>query len=173
MELVKRTISATFALRMSDLKTKTEARQVALRRLDRRECSTGDIAQTLRRKGFSAEIITETLQELVDQKLIDDQKYSRILVREQILRGKGPNWIRMKLRAKGIAAERREVEALIENAADTSELAVATAVVARKYPLAKSDPLIARKAIQTLLRRGFSYDVARQAIAQFAPEGGF
>ena len=119
LELVKKAVSARFAVRMSALnQTKTEARQVArqvaLRRLDRRECSTGDIAQALRRKGFSAEVIAETVQELVEQKLIDDQKYSRILVREQILRGKGPNWIRMKLRAKGIAAERREVEALIE-----------------------------------------------------------
>ncbi len=144
--------------------TKSEARQVALRRLDRRECSTGDIAQTLKRKGFSAQVIAETVQELVDQKLIDDQKYSRILVREQTLRGKGPNWIRMKLKAKGIATDRKEVEALIENAAETSELVVAAGVVARKYPLACADPAVARKAIQALLRRGFSYDVARQAI---------
>jgi regulatory protein len=143
---------------------KTKARQAALRRLDRRECSTGDISQALKRNGFTTEIIAETVQELVDQKLIDDQKYSRILVREQTLRGKGPNWIRMKLKTKGISAERKEVEALIEHAANTSELAVAQSVISKRYPLASSDPAIARKAIQTLLRRGFSYDVARQAI---------
>ncbi len=143
---------------------KTEARQAALRRLDRRECSTGDISQSLKRKGFSSDVISEVVQELVERKYIDDEKYARILVREQTLRGKGPNWIRMKLKTKGITTERRAVETLIETAANTSELEVAQGLVARRYPEAKSDPATGRKAIQTLLRRGFSYDIARRAI---------
>jgi regulatory protein len=115
-------------------------------------------------------VIAETIQELVELKYIDDEKYSRIMVREQALRGKGPNWIRMKLKTKGITTERRQVEELLENAAQTSELEVAKSVVVRRYPNAHLDPVVGRKAIQTLLRRGFSYDVARQAIAALKAE---
>lgn len=143
------------------------ARQTALRRLDRRECSTGDISECLRRKKFPADIITQVVQELVDRKYINNEKYSRIVAREQTLRGKGPNWIRMKLKQKGIVAERGAIETLIQEVTETSELDTARAVLCRRYPQARANPVIGKKAIQALLRRGFSYGVAREALASF------
>ncbi|MEO5970742.1 MAG: regulatory protein RecX [Bdellovibrionia bacterium] len=148
----------------------TEARQIALRRLDRRECSTGDISQCLKRKKFSSDIITQVVSELVEKKYINNEKYARIVVREQALRGKGPNWIRMKLKEKGISTERESIEVLMKDVAGTSELNVAKAVVSRRYPQAKANPVIAKKAIQALLRRGFSYGIAREALATFDQE---
>src|SRR4051794_22290904 len=100
-----------------------EAKQKALRRLNRRECSAGDISQYLKRHGFASEIIGQVVQELVEKKYINDETYTRIVVREQTLRGKGPQWIRMKLREKGIIAERGTIETLMRDAADTTELA--------------------------------------------------
>jgi regulatory protein len=144
-----------------------EARQTALRRLDRRECSTGDISQCLRLKKFPPEIITQVVLELVDKKYINDDKYSRILVREQALRGKGPNWIRMKLKQKGIVTERGAIETIMKDVVETSELDIARGVVARRYPQVKENPVVAKKAIQALLRRGFSYSVAKEALATF------
>ncbi len=151
---------ATFYLNHS----KPKARQAALRRLDRRECSSVGMARALKRKGFSADIISWTIQELLEEKLIDDQKYSEILVREQILKGKGPRWIQMKLKVEGILADQKYVEELIASTTHTSELEVAKAVVMKRYPNAQVDPVTAAKAIQALLRRGFSYDVARQVV---------
>lgn len=141
-----------------------EARQVALRRLNRRECSTGDLAQHLKHKGFPPEIITQVIQDLVEKKYINDENYARIVIRESCMRGKGPHWIRMKLKEKGISTERATIETLITEVADTSELSLARGVISRRYPKAKEDPVIAKKAIQALLRRGFSYDVACEAL---------
>jgi regulatory protein len=144
-----------------------EARQIALHRLDRRECSTGDITQCLKRKKFPSDIITQVVSELVEKKYINNEKYARIVVREQALRGKGPNWIKMKLKEKGISTEREAIEVLMRDVADTSELNVARAVVSRRYPQVRENEVIAKKAIQALLRRGFSYGIAREALATF------
>ena len=144
---------------------KQKARQVALRRLDRRECSAADISQTLRRKGFSQDIITEVVQDLVERKWIDDEKFASILVRDQALRGKGSKWIQMKLRTQGIQAESETISELIQSTTNASELQVAQSLIRRRYPQAKEDPSIAKKAIQALLRRGFTYEIARKAIS--------
>jgi regulatory protein len=143
------------------------ARRTALQRLDRRECSTGDIIQFLRRKGFESEIITQVVRELVERKYIDNEKYANLLIREQALRGKGPTWMQMKLREKGIRLEREVIESSVTSVANTTELEIAQEVVARRYPGIRENPTLAKKALLALLRRGFSYDVARKALATF------
>lgn len=154
----------------SDNDPLAEARQIALRRLDRRECSSGDIFQCLKRKGFPSGISNLVVQELVEKKFINDEKYTRIVIREQALRGKGPTWIRIKLKQKGISAERGAIESLLGDVADTSELNVARAVVSRRYSQVRENPEMTKKALQALLRRGFSYGVARTALATFDQE---
>lgn len=150
---------------------KQEAWKAALRRLDRRECSTGDISQTLKRKGFPQDVISEVIQDLVERKWIDDEKFARILVRDQALRGKGPKWIQMKLRAQGIQVESEGIREIIQSTTQKTELEVAQSIVGRRYPNAIHDPMVSKKAIQALLRRGFSYDIARQAIKNSADLG--
>jgi regulatory protein len=155
---------------ISDDDPRIAARKIALRRLDRRECSTGDISQCLKRQGFSIEVISQVLEELVEKKYINNDKYAQILIREQALRGKGPTWIRMKLKGKGIHVERGIVEAIMGEVTQSSELSVAKAVVARRYSQVKENPLLAKKALQALLRRGFSFEVAKQALLTFDQE---
>ncbi len=147
---------------------KSQVRQAALRRLDRRESSAGGMRQALHRKGFPKDLVAEVVQELVEKKWIDDEKYTRLLVRDQALRGKGSHWIQMKLRTQGITTHRETVGSLIESAAQTTEIDLAQAVVSRRYPTANEDPTVARKAIQALLRRGFSYEIAKKALATLA-----
>ena len=142
----------------------TKARQAALRKLDRRERSSGDIKVFLKDQGFSQETISAAIQELIGKNYINDECYAKIVVREQALSGKGPTWIQMKLKQKGIAVERTRIESLIQELGETSELELAKKLVLRKYSEAKKNPAIARKAIQALLRRGFSYAIARAAI---------
>ena len=151
---------------IEELKTSilAKARQVALRKLDRRERSSGDIKVFLKKEGFSQETISLVIQELTAKNYINDERYAKIVVREQALSGKGPTWILMKLKQKGISVERKLIETLIQEVGETSELELARKLVLRKYSEAKENPATARKAIQALLRRGFSYSIARAAI---------
>ena len=141
-----------------------QAKQAALKKLDRRERSSGEIRVFLKSLGFSPETISQTIEELQARNYLNDERYSRALIRELGRGGKGPTWIQMKLRQKGIQLDRAEIENLLLEVADTSELDAARKLFARKFPHELKDFSEKRKAFQILLRRGFSYEVAQKVI---------
>ena len=136
----------------------------ALRRLGRRECSSRDILGHLIKKGIPEALAGEVVSELVSSSLISDARYARMLVREQAGRAKGPAAIRQKLREKGIQLELSEIKSLLSEVTEVSEVDMARALIERKYPNAQKDKVEARRAFQTLLRRGFSYEVIKEVL---------
>jgi SOS response regulatory protein OraA/RecX len=142
-----------------------EIRKLAVRRLERREYSADEVRTYLtQKKGVEPADADPVIAELVRERLIDDLRYARIVIREQVLRGKGPHYILTKLRNKGIAIEIDEVRQVILEASGVDEVETARRIVERRYPDSATDRSEAARAFQALVRRGFSFDTARQAI---------
>jgi len=158
-------IGAILAIVQEEKDVRSLAREYALRKLDRRECSTQDILRHLTRKGIPPETASEVLSSLTQLNLVSDERYAKLLTREQAARGKGPQVIRQKLREKGIHLDLGQTKALAEAVTQTSELESAKALAARRYPEAWKDKKEMLRALQGLMRRGFSYSIAREALA--------
>lgn len=141
----------------------TDAYNAAIRRLSTREYSSHELAAYLKRKGFSREDIAEVIAALVSRKFLDDSRYAKAMTRYQVGRGKGPTYIRSKLMQKGVKLEASKVNDLVNEVSEKSQLEVAREIVERKYPNFAADRAIASKAFQALVRRGFGFEIARQA----------
>lgn len=148
------------------------AKEYALRRVNRRECTSADVLKYLIKKNTDPEIASNVVNELISSNQINDERYTSLLVRHQMRQAKGPHVIRQKLRNQGIGIDVAKVSQLIEEHSEQTELETAKQWVERKYPsLAHLSELpVAEKqkqssrAIQGLVRRGFSYSVAYDAV---------
>ncbi|HTO90541.1 MAG TPA: regulatory protein RecX [Candidatus Sulfotelmatobacter sp.] len=155
-----------------------EAREAALRLLDRQRRTRGDLARRLRDKGYEPSTIAETLDRLAEVGLVDDVEYARAYIAgrwgrraagwrklEQDLRGRGVS-------AGDIAAARERFAAEQGEAGPVDESAAARRVVqqaARRY--ASLDPRTRRQRLTALLlRRGFSYETIEQIVRAGAEE---
>lgn len=139
---------------------------LALRRLSVREYSTHELALYLEKKDFSSADVAEVLAELVRRKFIDDARYARIVARYQASRGKGPAYIRQKLRVKGVDLDLTEIREITVETTGQNDFERARKIILRKYPNYERDKAVAAKALQALVRRGFSFEVANQAIGR-------
>jgi regulatory protein len=146
-----------------------QALELALKRLSLREHSARELEQYLKKKQIPAPIAAQTVERLKQEGTLDDRRYARAMTRGQAMRDKGPTYILMKLRQKGVRIELGEVRALFGETADLPELEMARRLVERRYPRAASDEKEFRRAFAALLRRGFSSDVARKALFGRAP----
>ena len=141
-----------------------KGRTFALGRLNRRECSSEDIRKRLLEQGISSETTERIMADLSRSSLVSDERFSRMLIRQQATRSKGPRLIRQKLKEQGISLSTQQISEISAEATEKTELETARAFVERKYPTAFEDKKVAFKASQGLLRRGFSYDVIQQAL---------
>lgn len=146
-----------------------EARQLSLKRLSLREHSARELATYLKQRQIPVSIATEVIEQLIEEKLLDDRRYARAMTRSQAVREKGPSYILQKLRQKGVRIELDEVKDLFKDTSDRSELEMARNLVQRRYPRAASDEKELRRAYSALLRRGFSGEIARKALFGRAP----
>lgn len=167
---------------------------MALRRLSRREHSSQEMTTFLQSKGVEPTEASAVVRSLIDQKLIDDDRFARIFARSYVQRGKGPYYILNRLKQKGIQMNVQELRALVDqleesfvpvasDAADEIEggdaihrsgsgsgsgsaweLESAMRLLERRYAEAHADRATAVRAYQALLRRGFSPDTARAAL---------
>jgi regulatory protein len=144
--------------------TERDPKDMALKRLDVREYSAGEMRSYLQRKGFSKEQAAQAVAELVEENLINDKRYARVVSRHQSTRGKGPMYIMAKLRTKGVSLDRREASAMYQDTASEDELTTARRVLETRYPRAHENQRELQRAYQGLVRRGFTSDVVRQCL---------
>lgn len=142
--------------------------QRALALLTRREHSQAELARKLAQRGVP---VTEA-QAVVDRLARDgwqsDVRFADALLRARASGGYGPAYVRAELaNLHGLSA------GVIAAAMDGFEgdwLALARDLARRRHPQAFSGAVTARrKALDFLLRRGFSMDQARAALAQSPP----
>ena len=137
------------------------ARTTAITLLARRDYASGELRGRLTRKGFDADVVAQTVADLLEERALNDSRYAANYVRYEAGRGHGPVRIRAELKALELAEEL--IEAALAEGPDWRVLALEVRV--RKFgPDPPSDwPEKARQA-RFLQYRGFSADHIRSAL---------
>jgi SOS response regulatory protein OraA/RecX len=141
------------------------ARSVAVRWIGFGLKSSGNVRDYLLRRGFAADIADSVIEELTSEGTIDDRKLSRkIAARRTDCRAESATQLRNRLKKQGVDPEAIE-KAVAKRPAD-QELAL-SALTGRF----RSDTCQTREQQMKMLRflagRGFSAEVARDALKQF------
>ncbi len=159
---------------MANLDTKAEALQTALRILAASPKSEHEMARRLAQKGYSETVIGTTLQELQNQRLINDQQYAQDLVtRYAIGRPSGRRRIAFELQRRGIPPEIcREVLQRI-TAEGEEENARELAQVRWQRFAALPRPARIKKVQDHLVRRGFDFDLVRRVMNTLGSEESY
>jgi regulatory protein len=160
--------SETAAPSLRDLPPEEQARQLCLDALERRMRTRKQLAQFLTRKRVPVEVATAVLDRLQEVGLINDEAYARAFVASrQRTRPRGSRGLSSELWAKGVPPE------VIDRVLEETEAAEDPIEAARRAVQAKLRQLsgkpaaeIRRKVEQFLLRRGFSYDTAREVLRE-------
>ncbi len=119
------------------------------------------IRDFLVKKGYLPAVIDYVVEKLRAYDFINDGEYAEAYV-ESAAKRKGGRLIRMELKGKGLSDE--EIDGALDNLDEESQLAAANEV-AQKYMRGKTwDKNTLQKAYRYLLSKGFSYDVAKEAL---------
>ena len=140
------------------------AYESALSALDRRDMTAAGMRALLMRRGYLRAVCEAVADRLIENKLIDDQKYAERYVERKKLSPTGIYALRRSLRAKGIDEE--TAEAAVEDLDDEQQQTQATILAQRL--MRRYEGLPAREAraklSQALARRGFSWDAVSAAV---------
>jgi regulatory protein len=148
---------------------KRKAKDVALNLLSYRSQSEKEISEKLKRKGFGRKNIEGVIEDLKRVSLLDDYEFSCAWVKDRMKsRPRGLLLLRQELVKKGIRKELID-RALDECYPDADEVKIASELIKKREKRYKDlDKKIARKRMSDfLLRRGFSYEVVKEAINGF------
>ncbi|MDR1570883.1 MAG: recombination regulator RecX [Oscillospiraceae bacterium] len=151
---------------------KASALEAALRYLASRARTTREIEAHLNRVGYHEEAIALAIDRLMRTDIVNDARYAEEWTRARTNRAIGASRIRQEMRRKGIP---EDIIKAAELNADTHQAANAAVELARKTlrRLSSDEPSARkRKTIQTLARRGYSWEQAEEAYANAARESG-
>jgi regulatory protein len=141
--------------------------------LSRRRLSEKDLRRKLKSEKRYARVADRVVEDLKEQRLIDDLDYASALIQSAIATGsRSKRYIKKKLYEKGVPAEISD-KAVEDELADYDEADAAMKLAAKKYKSVKTLPeLKAKKRIADFLRsRGFNWDAINNVLNKlFRPE---
>jgi regulatory protein len=142
--------------------TPAEAFEAGVRLLARRAHSRMELTYKLRRRGYDAAVVAETMARFLELGYLDDASFARGLVRRRASM-RGPLALSAELASRGV--DRAESDEAIAAFDPEAQIVAATNLAERLY--AKSPPLSYREFLDRigskLSRRGFSTTVVRAA----------
>lgn len=125
------------------------------------------LLKKIKTKHWSTTDVEKVLERLEELKFIDDKEFTRWFIEQRnILKPKSQYVLSQELYRFGVAKE--IVEEYFSNT-EVDELELAKKAISTKRMLISkfSDQKIYQKALNFLLRRGFSYDTAKQTLNYF------
>ena len=137
----------------------------AVAMLARRACSIGEIRQKLQRIGYSEDTVEMVICKLEKTHLVDDRDFADQWTRYRAGQKYGPRRISQELRHKGVSQE--ETEEALREMSEEEQLENAAALVRKALQRtgAEEDPRkTGQKILASIVRRGYDWDVARQAV---------
>ncbi len=149
------------------------AREKLLGRVSRRETSVLDAKKYLEKRGFGAEVVDALISEFCERKWLDDERYTRALIRDLTLRGKGPRFVIQKLREKGITLDSKHLEQRLSIEDMGPPETRAATVLERKFgraaiPTERNELFkFKQKTMLFLVRRGFDFETATRVVQQW------
>jgi regulatory protein len=149
---------------------RVRARESALRLLAVRARSRSELSDRLRRKGVAPGVVEQVLTGLEDVGLVNDRGFARLWVEERLrLRPVGPRRLVHELLEKGVA--RAVVDEIVADAfCEEPEIEVARRAVGKRAARAggRPDARELARIRSLLLRRGFSFEVAREVVEELS-----
>lgn len=133
----------------------------ALKILEKRSKTVGEIKKKMAEKEFSKEEIDATIKKLIENKFLDDEQYARSFIREKIsFRHEGKRRIAFELKRKFISDEIIKKElANIDSETETASNA------AKKWlRIRGKTENIREKLFRHLASKGFDYDTIKEII---------
>ncbi len=130
----------------------------ALRILTGRDHSRYELVQKLKQRGFSPDIIEKVVLECQRLDYVDDNRTSRVYIRQLMRKGYGAKRIRVELERKGLS-ERPDQGVISQMISDIDELEVAGRIIKKNIKRFEReiDPRKRKNKIyRFLLARGFS-----------------
>jgi regulatory protein len=145
-------------------KSENEAKDAALRFLSFRRRTEKEIKDKLRQKGFDERIIKGTVDKLKSYDLINDYEFAIAWIKERLAhKPRGKRLLRQELWKKGIQKE--IIDQAIEELCRNEETPALEVLKKARRRYQKLDPKVARRRMMGLLmRRGFSYGIAKDAL---------
>lgn len=144
--------------------------QRALGMLTRREHSRQELGRKLVSRGVDRGDAQAAIDKLVAAGWQDDARFAESLVRSRASAGYGPAFIRAELATHGLASD---AISLAMEAFEGDWTGNARDLIARRHAGAQTgDRAAQRKAVDFLLRRGFSMEQARAALRPSLDAGG-
>ena len=145
---------------------RTEAERaidLAYKAVARRDLTVAELRARLERKHVSPEAIDEAVAELEDTGFLDDARYARQFAEDKReLEHWGTDRIATDLRRRGIASHL--IDAAVSTRDRDSELRTALLLLKQRYKHAPGDDRDRDRAWQMLVRRGYSPELAYDAI---------
>lgn len=146
----------------------TRAVSKAMWLLSRREYSKKEMFLRLKKDGFGVEPSSEAVETLANSGVIDDERFAyNYAYNLKANRRLGKRAIITELLLKGVESTLAERFAE-EFSSDETEDAVE--IIRIKYPNFSDNEKIKRRMIAGLQRKGYSYDVIKQAMQEFLTE---
>lgn len=147
-----------------------DAYRAALAIVERKARTSREVAEALKRKGYSAEAISGCLQRMQARRLLDDSAYARRFAEQRTTgQRKGRHLVRQELVQRGISKE--EADRAIGELDDRLEIEAATALARKKWPQLKGELRERRMKLKAfLMRRGFPSGIVRTALEQVRAE---
>jgi len=135
----------------------------ALRLLAATPKTTKEMAQKLADKGYAANVIQQTLQQLEKQNILDDRSYAvNLLQRFRFIQPSGRGKMRFEMKRHGISSEIQEE--LLNDWSKDEEVNRAKEVARRRWEQLSQLPVEKRtkKVYDFLVRRGFDFQICRE-----------
>jgi regulatory protein len=146
---------------------KKESKDAALKFLSYRMRSEKEVRDKLRKKEFAQDIIDEVIGDLKRVNLLDDYEFTSAWIRDRISnKPRGKTLLKQELWKKGIKDETIEkvLKEYFEDEEEELNLAK-NLLEKRKKRYENLDKNIAKRRMMSfLLRRGFSYEIVKQAL---------
>lgn len=140
--------------------TGTRLRSYAFAVLTRKEYSKKDLIEKLCLYAQNRNEVLELVEELARENYQSDKRVAEMTVRSQIRKGKGPNRIKLALKAKSIDKELAK-----DDIAEVDWYEEAYQLKVKKYGTeVATDPKLKAKQIRFLQYRGFEMDAIMKAI---------
>jgi regulatory protein len=146
-------------------KGENEAKEAALRFLSFRRRTEKEVRDKLKKRGFDNKTVKSTIEKLKDHDLINDAEFATAWVKERLAyKPRGKKLLRQELWRKGI---KKEIIDQVTEELCKDEDKVASELlekIRRRYR--NLEPQVARRRmLGVLLRRGFSYEIAKNTFA--------
>ena len=143
-----------------------EALERAFRFIAKRERAVAQVSARLERDGISQPIITEVVAQLVSDGYLSDQRFAALYAEDRrVIDGWGNERIITNLREAGISSE--IIESVVGSRDHADQVGDAIRVLDQRIGVKPSDERERERALGMLARRGYSLEIAYDAVRAF------